>query len=103
MEIKVLKRDKGELRVEVVGESHSFCNILQNFLLKDDSVEFAGYDLPHPLVGNPVLYLRTKGKRKPETALTDAAESLRENLEKIRKTFLNVWEKEERSTKSDED
>ena len=94
MEIKVLKRDKGELRIEVAGESHSFCNAIQNFLLKDGSVEFAGYELPHPLVGSPIIYLRTKGKRKPETALIDAAKSLRENLERIEKTFLEAWEKE---------
>lgn len=103
MEIKVLERDKRELRIEVVGESHSFCNALQNFLLKDDSIEFVGYDVPHPLVGNPVIYLRTKGKRKPENALIDAAKSLNKTLKEISKTFLEAWEEEERSMGNNED
>jgi DNA-directed RNA polymerase subunit L len=37
-----------------------------------------GYDVPHPLASNPVIYVRMKGKAKPEEALKKAAEKARE-------------------------
>ena len=102
MKLKTLKRDKRELRLEVGGESHSFCNALQHFLLKDDTVEFAGYNIQHPLVGNPVIYLRTK-RRRPENVLIDAARSLDRTLDGLRKTFQKALVEEERLTKNNED
>ena len=47
-------------------------------LLEDKTVDFAGYDVPHPLASNPTIYVRMKGKRKPETALIKAVEKVRE-------------------------
>jgi DNA-directed RNA polymerase subunit L len=102
VDVKVRKRDKQELQIEVTGEGHSFCIALQNFLLKDDSLDFAGYTIHHPLIGNPVIYLRTKGRRRPENALIDAAKSLNKTLDELRKTFLKSVEREDRSTKDDE-
>ncbi len=38
----------------------------------------AGYDVPHPLASNPMIYVRMKGKAKPEVALRKAAEKAKE-------------------------
>jgi DNA-directed RNA polymerase subunit L len=51
---------------------------LQKKLLEERSVDMAGYDIPHPLASNPVIYVRTKGATKPEEALKKAAEKARE-------------------------
>ena len=64
----------------------------QNFLLKDDSLDFAGYTIQHPLIGNPVISLLTKGRRRPENALIDAAKYLNKTLDELRKTFLKSIE-----------
>ena len=77
MNLKVLDKGPNELRVEIQGEGHTFCNVLQKALLEDKTIEMAGYDIPHPLVSSPIIYLRTKGKRHPETALREAAEKVR--------------------------
>jgi DNA-directed RNA polymerase subunit L len=102
MKIKALKRDNQELRLELGGEGHSFCNALQYFLLHDDAIDFAGYNIQHPLVGNPVVYLRTKRKR-PENALRDATRSLDRTLDELQKTFQKALAGEERSTNNNED
>jgi len=102
VEVKVRKRDKQELQIVVNGEGHSFCVALQNFLLKDDSLEFSGYTIEHPLLGNPVISLRTKGRRRPENALLDAAKSLNKTLEELKKTFIEAM-KEDRSTRNNEE
>jgi DNA-directed RNA polymerase subunit L len=78
MKVKVLKKSENELKIEIQGSSHGLCNLLQKRLLEDKTVDFAGYDIPHPLASSPIIYLRMKGKAKPETALITAVAKVRE-------------------------
>lgn len=78
LKIKVLKKEGNELKIEIEGVEHGFCNLLQKRLLEDEKVDLAGYDIPHPLASNPILYVRMKGKAKPELALLKAIENARE-------------------------
>ncbi len=78
MKIKVLKKEANELKIEIEGASHGLCNLLQKNLLEDEKVDLAGYDVPHPLASNPVIYVRMKGTTKPEGALLRAAKNARE-------------------------
>ena len=55
-----------------------FATFWQRRLLEDKTVEFAGYDIPHPLASNPIIYIRMKGAAKPEAALIRAVEKVRE-------------------------
>lgn len=93
MKVNMLKKTKNELKIEVEGAEHTLCNLLQRKLLEDENVDLAGYDIPHPLASNPVIYVRTKGKTAPEEALLRAVEKLLEvskefgeELEKALKT-----------------
>ena len=87
MKIKVLKKTANELRIEVEGVGHGLCNLLQKKLLEDESVDLAGYDVPHPLASNPVIYVRMKDATKPEGALRKAAEKAREANKAFRKAL----------------
>ncbi len=78
MKINVIKKSGNELKIEIVGGSHGLCNLLTKRLLEDKAVEFAGYDVPHPLASSPNLYVRMKGKASPEDALIRAAEKVRD-------------------------
>jgi DNA-directed RNA polymerase subunit L len=89
VKIKVLKKTANELKIETEGAGHGLCNLLQKKLLEDTSVDMAGYDIPHPLASNPVIYVRMKGTAKPEEALRKAAEKARE----VNKTFSKELEK----------
>jgi DNA-directed RNA polymerase subunit L len=77
MKVNVLKKTSNELKVEVEGAGHTLCNLLQKELLEDANVDLAGYDIPHPLASNPIIYVRTKGKVKPEQVLRNAIEKTR--------------------------
>jgi len=72
LNLKMLLKSKNELKLEIQGEGHTFCNLLQWVLLQDRGVEMAGYDVPHPLVPNAVLYIKTKRETSPEKALERA-------------------------------
>lgn len=77
MKVNVLKKTPNELKVELEGAGHTLCNLLQKKLLEEENVDLAGYDIPHPLASNPVIYVRTKGKVKPEQILRGAVEKTR--------------------------
>jgi DNA-directed RNA polymerase subunit L len=78
LKVNVLKRTENELKIEVEGAGHTICNLLQKKLLEDENVDMAGYDIPHPLASNPIIYVRTKGGVTPEQALRRAVEKLLE-------------------------
>jgi len=78
MELKVISKSKNELRLEIIGEDHTFCNLLQNVLLNDKNVELAGYDQPHPLIRSSILYLKTRRDTSPEKTLLNALGSIQD-------------------------
>lgn len=94
MEIKVLKKASNELKIEIEGEGHTFCNVLQQALLEDDTIEMAGYNIEHPLTSNPTVYVHTKGTRKPKAVLIDAAKKIQKQNKGLKKSFeraLKEW------------
>lgn len=89
MKMNILKKTKNELKIEIEGEGHTFCNLLQDALLEDKSVEMAGYDIPHPLQARPILHVRTRADRSPERALLKALD----RIGHINDEFLQEFEK----------
>ena len=85
MKVNVLKSTANELKIEIEGAGHGLCNLLQKKLLEDKNVDMAGYDISHPLVSNPVIYVRMKGAGKPKAALKKAAEKARKDNEAFSK------------------
>jgi len=79
LKINVIQKSGKELKIELEGAGHGFCNLLQKRLLEDKNVDMAGYDIPHPLASNPIIYIRMKGTSKPEAALKKAAEKARQS------------------------
>ena len=78
MKVKVLTKTPNELKLEIEGVGHTFCNLLQKRLLEDETVDLAGYDIPHPLASNSIVYVRTKGAVKPEEILRKVVKRTRE-------------------------
>jgi DNA-directed RNA polymerase subunit L len=93
MEIKTLKRTSNELRIEVEGVGHTLCNLLQKRIVEDESVDLAGYDVPHPLASSAIIYVRTKGEVSPEKALLVAVEKVRKVNKEFGKEFQRALKK----------
>ena len=89
MEHKVIESSRYELKIEIVGEGHSFPNLLRKTLLEEPSVEFAGYHIDHPLLANPVFTLRTK-KRQANVVMREALEKMLARTEEFRKKFAQT-------------
>ncbi len=87
MQLKILEKSDREIKVEVEGEGHTFCNLLESVLLEDEKVEFAGYNMPHPLTTNTVVTVRTAKGRKPEEALKEACEKILKRGRELNEAF----------------
>jgi len=87
MKVNVLKKSKGFLKIEVEGEGHTFGHLMQNALLEDRTVDWAGYDLPHPLFTKPVITVRMKGEASAERALDRAAKKVHQDTEEFIEKF----------------
>jgi DNA-directed RNA polymerase subunit L len=90
MKVNVLKKTSNELRIEIEGTGHTLCNLLQKKILEEKGVDMAGYDIPHPLTPNAIIYVRTKGTAKPEQVLRDAIENAREMNKEFGKELVRA-------------
>ena len=93
MKVKILQRTDNELKLEVEGVGHSLCNLLQSKLLEEENVDLAGYDIPHPIASNPIIFLRTKKGVKPEKILQKAVKEAIKKNKKFRKELENTLKK----------
>ena len=72
-------------RVEVIQPR----TVLQK-ILEEKNVDMAGYDIPHPLASNAVIYVRTRGSVKPEQVLRNALENARQTNKEFAKEFARA-------------
>jgi DNA-directed RNA polymerase subunit L len=87
MKIKILLQAPSELKIEIQDAGHGLCNLLQKKLLENEEVDQAGYDVPHPLASNPVIYVRMKANGNPKEALLEAVRKARESNEEFGKAL----------------
>ena len=86
MKPRIIEHVKSELRIELGGEEHGLCNLLRKTLLEESSVEFAGYNIEHPLLAQPIVSIKTK-RRQAHIVLKEALEKMLARTEEFRKKF----------------
>ena len=75
MEIRLIKKEKDSMELEVVGEDETLLEPLKQKLLEDKNVELATYLLGHPMLENPKIFVKVKSG-KPQAAFKKAAKAL---------------------------
>ncbi len=76
MPVKVLLNEKNELRLRIIGESHTALQMLRERLNSSKSVEYANYFPGHPELDDPEFYIRTTGKKSTEKVLKELVTGL---------------------------
>ena len=84
MEFKVIEESKTQLIFELIGETHTFCNVLKKELQNVKGVQIATYKIDHPLVGIPTFVLETSGI-EPRDALKKGIEGLKKLAKEFQK------------------
>ena len=76
MPVKVLIKDKNELRLRIIGESHTSLQMLRERLNNSTDIEYANYFPGHPELDAPEFYIRVKGKKSADKVLKDLVGSI---------------------------
>ncbi len=82
MNIKIIRVTEDEAEVEFLDEGHTFLNVLKHSLLQDPKVEIATYDVKHPMISNPIFYIKTESK-DPLKALREASLRLKDEFDAL--------------------
>ncbi len=83
MKINIIEEANNEIKVEFEDDDiHTLPNLIVNEVLKDNSVEFAGYNVPHPLEKKAIIIIRTK-RKDPKKVVFEAVERLKEEVKKF--------------------
>ena len=83
MPIKVLLREKNELRLRFIGEDHTSLQIFRQRLNSTRGVEYANYFPGHPLLEYPEFYIRTTGNTDPDKLLRKLCSNLQAQATKL--------------------
>lgn len=83
MPVKLLLREKNELRLRIIGESHTALQMLRERLNSHKNVEYANYFPGHPELDDPEFYIRTTGKNASDKVLRDLVADLAGEFAKI--------------------
>jgi DNA-directed RNA polymerase subunit L len=83
MQIKVLKKEKGYVKINVKQtDPHTLFNLLREELLKDDTVDFAGYWRDESFYESVIFQVKMKKKTAdPIPAINNALDRLKEQTE----------------------
>ena len=86
MNLKIIEKTDNEIKVEMAGESHTLLNVLKSSLLDDPRIEVATYDIKHPTISEPILFVKTNGA-DPVVAVKEASERIIEVYEEFKAVF----------------
>ena len=84
MPVKVLKNDGRELRLRVIGGTHTALQMFRSRLNDRDDVEYANYFQNHPDLDDPELYVRTVKGKKADKILTDICSEITKEFSSVK-------------------
>lgn len=93
MQLTVLSKTDSEMEIEVRGENETLLNPIKQALLGDKDVDFAEYIIEHPSLSVPKIFLRTKGKVKPDVVLKRTIKMLINEFDAFGTEFANQLKK----------
>jgi len=89
MEIKVIENGERKLKMELVGESHTFLNLITEYAWLAKASQ-ASYMIKHPYLSQPLLSVMSP---HPKKTLSDAAQIIIDRAEEFGKAFDRALKK----------
>ena len=82
MKVQILEYDEDkEMTLEILGEGHTFANIIREFLCDVKDVDSAGYYKEHPFVNKAKLVIKAAPKKKIDKVVRTACRDLAKNVD----------------------
>ncbi len=83
MPVKVLIKEKNELRLRIVGESHTALQMLRERLNNHKNIDYANYFPGHPELDDPEFYIRTTGKKSIDSLVKEIVEGISKDFSSV--------------------
>lgn len=87
IKVKDIKLNGNYMEVTVEGEDYTVMSPLLTYILQDPEVEFATFDMDHPLLRNITLKIKTKGK-DPLKVLEDAVNRILNDIGELENKLM---------------
>ena len=82
MNIKILELEKNKIRMMLVGEKHTFMNLLTDEILGDSAVNVAKYVIEYQF-SDPELLVTTDGSKDPITIIREACDRINRSCDEL--------------------
>ncbi|MEK6820770.1 MAG: DNA-directed RNA polymerase subunit L [archaeon] len=89
MEIEFIKKQANHVEFKLVGETHTFANLLKSHLVDNPAVSFVAYKLEHPMDSDALFVLKTEGK-DAKKVLLEAAKRLEEDMKELQSALTKA-------------
>ena len=87
MNITILEEKGNEIKFKFEDDDiHTIPNLIIKELLKNSSVEFAGYNVPNPLKKEAIVTVKTK-KKDPKKVIIESVEKVLKDVKDFEKTL----------------
>jgi DNA-directed RNA polymerase subunit L len=86
MELKILKEENNKLVLEIFEDTHTFLQLLKEYLLKNGA-KFVGYYKDHPENKSVIFYIEGDN---PKEILKKAKESIINDFSKLKEEVENL-------------
>ena len=91
MEIEAFEENENILKMTVLGEGHTFMNLLRYYLTRSDEIEYAGYTMRHPLETRSDVFIKTKEGNAKE-ALLASLQVIQSHIEEFEQKFKATFD-----------
>jgi len=89
MKLELLESEKGQVKLQVAGETHTLLNLIRESSWKQ-GVDKAVYILKHPYMSQPELTIKSKD---PLKSLTEATQEILEQTKELEKELKGAFKK----------
>lgn len=90
MKVNIVEYDEeDQIVLEIVGEGHTFANLIREMLSEVKEVDSAGYHKEHPFIEKVKLVIKAAPKKKLDKAIKNSCKS----LTKLSDEFYKLVEK----------
>ena len=92
MEIESFDENTTIVKMVILGEGHTFMNLLRYYLANSDAIEYAGYTMKNPLETRSNLFLKANSG-SGKAVLLDVIQELETQIKEFEEIFKTKLEK----------
>ncbi len=89
MELKAMEKKADKLKLQVLGETHTFLNLISEYAWLAKAKQ-ASYIIKHPYLSEPELIIRASN---PKKTLRDATQIMIDRTEEFQRSFKRALRK----------